>query len=157
VRAVLDAGPLIHLSWIDQLDLLPSLFDELIIPVGVRDEVLAAPAGTLGLAAIRQSLSGGWLQVQTPSLAVPEDLTVLLDRGEAEALHLTVEIKADIFVSDDAAARREAARRQIEVVGTIGILAQCRELGLIPEMLPYLLELRRLGQWISQALLDDSR
>jgi len=27
MRAVANAGPLIHLSWIDQLDLVPALFE----------------------------------------------------------------------------------------------------------------------------------
>ncbi len=113
MRAVSDAGPLIHLSWIDQLALLDRLFEEVIVPPAVRDEVLASPAGTLGL-----------------------------DR---------------ILITDDAPARAEAARRGLGVVGTVGVLTQARDQGLIATALPLLLELRRLGQWMSEALLQTVR
>jgi predicted nucleic acid-binding protein len=42
VRAVSDAGPIIHLSWIGQLELLEGLFEEVLVPEAVRDEVLPA-------------------------------------------------------------------------------------------------------------------
>ncbi|MBI4306814.1 MAG: hypothetical protein HY678_10895 [Chloroflexi bacterium] len=35
MRAVTDAGPLIHLSWLDRLDLFHLLFDEVIAPAAV--------------------------------------------------------------------------------------------------------------------------
>lgn len=38
MRVVSNAGPIIHLSWIDRLSLLPQLFEEVLVPVAVRDE-----------------------------------------------------------------------------------------------------------------------
>ena len=40
MRAVSDAGTLIHLSWIQQVDLLERIFEEVFVPPAVRDEVL---------------------------------------------------------------------------------------------------------------------
>jgi predicted nucleic acid-binding protein len=40
VRAVSNAGPIIHRSWIDRLDLLAAPFEEVLMPSAVREEVL---------------------------------------------------------------------------------------------------------------------
>lgn len=151
MRAVSDAGPLIHLSWIDQLSLLKRLFDEVIVSPAVRDEVLAPPQGTRGLDVIQRAFAEDWLRVVT--LTAPLRAVDALDRGEAEALVLAEEIGADLLITDDAPARLEARRRGLGVVGTVGILTRARDQGLIPAALPLLLELRRLGQWMSEGLL----
>src|SRR6266545_7538515 len=102
MRAVSDAGPLIHLSWIDQLALLDRLFEEVIVPPAVRDEVLASPAGTLGLDRIQRAFAEGWLQVTAPArpLRLARSVADSLDRGEAEALLLAEEIRADLLITD---------------------------------------------------------
>jgi uncharacterized protein len=138
MRAVSDAGPLIHLSWIDQLGLLEQLFEEVIVPPAVRDEVLASPAGTLGLDRIQRVFAEGWLQVGEPTepLRLTQSTAASLDRGEAQALFLAEEIGADLLITDDAPARAEAARRGLGVVGTVGVLTQARDRGLVPAALP---------------------
>lgn len=157
MRAVADAGPLIHLSWIDHLHLLPLLFDRVMLPPTVRDEVLSPPSGTLGLERIQQAIVDGTLQlieVSRPS----DDLSVeALDAGEQAALDLALEIDADIVLSDDAHAREAASRRGFLVMGTVGILGKAREMGLVPATYPLLLELRRNGQWLSDDLLETVR
>lgn len=57
MTAVADSGPLIHLSWIDRLDFLELLFDEVIVPTAVRDEVLVSPADTIGLDRLEQAFA----------------------------------------------------------------------------------------------------
>lgn len=54
-----------------------------------------------------------------------------LGPGEAEALALAEEIKADLILLDDRAARVEALRRGLLVTGTIGVLLDAAEHGLI--------------------------
>lgn len=53
MRAVSNAGPIIHPSWVDRLDPLTELFEEILVPAAVRDEVLRAGDDVLGVAAIR--------------------------------------------------------------------------------------------------------
>jgi hypothetical protein len=104
---------------------------------------------------IQQAFAEGWLQVRR--LADPMPLTVAgtdaLGRGEAEAMLLAEEFKADLLITDDALARADAMRRGLAVVGTVGVLTQARDEGFIHAALPLLLESRRLGEWISEALL----
>ena len=157
-RVVLDAGPVIHLSWLHRLDLLPALFEEVLIPPAVRDEVLASPGGTLGLDAIRDALDRGGLAVrEQPAEAPPAAGAPVLGAGEAEAIALAVAVTADLFLSDDATARRTAAARGLAVTGTIGVLKAGRERGLVDAVLPHVLELRRLGLWMSESLIEAVR
>jgi predicted nucleic acid-binding protein len=64
VRAVADAGPLIRFSWIDRLDLLGELFDEVLIPVGVWREVVPPGATFPGVEAIVAARARGWFRVR---------------------------------------------------------------------------------------------
>ena len=64
MRAVSDAGPLIHLSWISHLDLLNALFDEVLVPAAVRDEVSRAKPALPGVADLHRAFAGGSLQVR---------------------------------------------------------------------------------------------
>ena len=124
MRAVSDAGPLIHLSWIDQLTLLERLFEEVVVPPAVRDEVLTPPQGTRGLEGIQRAFAEGWLQVTAPTrpLRLTRGALDALDRGEAEALVLAEQLGADLLITDDGPARAQARRRGLGVVGTLGIL-----------------------------------
>jgi predicted nucleic acid-binding protein len=154
VRAVADAGPLIHLSWINHLDLLPRIFEDVIVPTTVRDEVLAAPPGTIGLDHIQRALAGGRLRIVETS---SDDGSKDLGAGERAALRIAEDGGADLMLSDDTLARAEASRRGVNVMGTIGILLKGRDQGLIAAAFPLLLELRRHGQWLSDELLQAVR
>ena len=64
MRAVTNAGPLIHLSWIGHLNLLPAVFAEVLVPPAVQDEVLRADSDVLGLVALREAFAADWLKVR---------------------------------------------------------------------------------------------
>lgn len=93
---------------VHRLDLLGKLFEEVLLPPAVRDEVLAAPPGTLGLDEIQAALAQGWLKVQEPRAPGVEALSALggTGPGETQAISLAGERAANLFVTDDLAARR---------------------------------------------------
>lgn len=158
MRAVSNAGPLIHLSWLGRLDLLHELFAEILVPTGVRDEVLRAGPEIPGVAAIRDAFAAGWLTVQpvvdtTAVLA----LTTELDRGESEAIVLMREAAADVLLLDERRARARATQEGLPITGTIGILRLARDRGLIPAVAPLLAELRRSGFRIGAELVERIR
>jgi len=64
---VCNTGPLIALAVVHRLDLLHALFEEVLIPEKVRDELLA---GTRGRDEIKDALSTGWLR-STPVMPPP--------------------------------------------------------------------------------------
>lgn len=156
MRAVFDAGPLIHLSWIDQLQLLHVVFDRVLIPSVVRDEVLRPNDDIRGIAAVRNLFASEMIEVRNLSdAAVAEGLVGFLDRGEAAAIALMREVSADILVLDDGRARYEALRQGIPITGTIGILRRARDREVLPAVTPYLIQLRQYGFWISDAVFNQ--
>lgn len=158
MRVVTDAGPLIHISWIDRLDLFPLLFDKVVAPVAVRDEVLRADPDIPGSAALREAFAAGWLTVQPVGDKANVDLLrATLDRGEAEAIVLMRETKADLILLDERRARRYATQQGLSLTGTVGVLRTARDRGLIPAVLPSLVELRRRGFRISAEMEERIR
>jgi predicted nucleic acid-binding protein len=158
VSAVADAGPLIHLSWIDRLDLLPALFDRVAVPPAVRDEVLRAAPDVPGVAALRAAFAAGWLVVRP--LAAPADVEPLLaelDRGEPEAIALMGEARADVLLLDERRGRAHAQRLGLPTTGTLGVLRLARDRGLVPGVAPLLDELRRRGFRIGADLVERIR
>ncbi len=62
MRAVSDAGPLIHLCWNDRLDVLEGLFEAVLVPPAVQQEVLLAGLQIMGVAALRAAFVDGLLK-----------------------------------------------------------------------------------------------
>lgn len=156
MRAVANAGPLIHLSWIGRLDLLPVLFNEVLVPLAVQDEVLRGGPDVLGREALRAAFATDWLRVRTvaDSSAVAA-LRTDLDRGEAEAIVLMQEAGADLLLLDDRRARGTARRQGLPLTGTIGVLRLARDHELLTVVMPLLDELRRHGFRISRDVVEQ--
>ena len=60
--------------------------------------------------------------------------TELLGRGEAEALLLAQELKAQLLLTDDRKARLAARRLQIPCIGLVGMVVHAKQLGKIPSV-----------------------
>ena len=60
-----------------------------------------------------------------------DTIPTTLGSGEREVLALAEELRADLVLVDDQAARLEARRRHLRVTGTLGILRSAAELGMI--------------------------
>lgn len=120
MRAIVNATPLISLALLDRLDILRALFDQVIVPTAVYDEVVTNALGRPGAVLIR---CADWLQVMTPS-AVPtiEPMLLGLDTGETQVLLLAREMNPDWVLIDERLARRVAHSMDLPVKGTLGIL-----------------------------------
>jgi predicted nucleic acid-binding protein len=108
---VSNATALIHLSRINKLSLLKALFSKVIIPRAVYSEV--AVPGAVGYEEIVRGVREGWIMVKDvrDRMSVYE-LTPLLHRGEAEAIVLAEEAKADYLIVDERVARYMAPHRE---------------------------------------------
>ena len=150
---VADAGPIIHLSLIGRIDLLPSLFGRLVVPEMVYREVVEAGEGLPGSTELRD---GTWFELapHDPRADLFRLLRAQLDPGEAAALWLAAARKADLVLSDDRQARVAAESLGISVRGTVGLLVQAKRQGHLSEVSPLLLELRSRGVWISDSLIE---
>jgi len=127
---VSNATALIHLSRIKKLSLLRDLFSKVIIPRAVYSEV--AVPGEMGYEEIVKGVQEKWIIVQDIRDRMSAyELTPLLHRGEAEAIILAEEARADYLIVDERVARHIAASRGIRVVGILGILSLCVKFNLI--------------------------
>jgi len=149
---IADTSPLNYLISIGNIDILPQLYDRIVIPPAVLLEL-----GNPGAPdAVRQWIQQppAWLHIQapqqTPDVAL---LEAKLGPGEHEAILLAEEVNADEVVIDELRGRRQAARRQIRVTGTIGVLRAAVKIGLL-DLLEALERLRRTNFRIDNEFLD---
>lgn len=150
---VSDAGPLIYLGGVGQLPLLRDLFGRVVVPQQVWDEVVGAGTDLPGSAAVA---AASWIDVRTPApSSLTERLVRVLDEGEAAAIGLCHELKADLLLCDDLEARRVAVAEGIRVVGTLGLLVRGKRVGLLNAVGPILTAMVALGLRVSPDLVDE--
>ena len=149
---VADTSPINYLICIDEIGLLPMLFGQIVVPPAVLRELSHSGAPERVRSWIAQPPA--WLHVQAPAQTFDTAfLTASLDAGEQEALLLAIELSADRVIIDDMAARREAERLHLTVMGTIGILRAASALGLV-DLRDALTHLRRTSFHLSRKLFD---
>jgi predicted nucleic acid-binding protein len=130
IVVVADTSPLNYLIQIHCQDLLPALYERVLVPPAVIAE-LDHPATP---AAVRTWLAHKpeWIvlgRLQSPSdtlQALPE-----LDPGEREAIQLALDTHADLLLMDEKLGVRLARRRGLKVIGTLGVLVQGANNGLV--------------------------
>lgn len=147
--AVADTSPLCYLTLIGELELLPRLFGQVLLPEAVRAELLHDDAP----AAVRAWTSNlpSWITVDSETGVAAFGLEKL-QAGERAAILLAESMKADIIILDEKAARRVAAERGLRVTGTLGVLGEAATRGLV-ELAPAIDRLRTTTFRSSPALL----
>lgn len=147
---VSDTSPLNYLARIQRLDLFPAVFGSVVIPQAVAAELshAAAPSIVRELVGNRPS----WLEIRA---AVRIDPALKwLGRGEAEAIILAEELRADFLLVDDLDARREAAQRRLRLTGTLGVLELAARRGLV-DLAGSIAQLRAIGFRISESAVQE--
>jgi predicted nucleic acid-binding protein len=147
---VSDNSPLSLLIRIGQIEVLPQLFQHVLIPPEVATEMNHPKAPT----ELRSFMSAlpAWLTVQTTLAPLP---LPHLDPGEAAAISLAAELKAALLI-DELDGRNEAQARGLTVIGAIGVLERAANLGLIPNLAKVHARIRNLRFHISESLLQSS-
>jgi predicted nucleic acid-binding protein len=155
--AVSNTSPILNLAIIGHLDLLQRQFDEIWIPQAVEQE-LRIEEELPGSAAVHAAMKAGWLQTRSiENLPFFEVLARELDRGEAEAIVLAVETRANRILLDEREARRVATTLHLPVTGVLGILLRAYQSGQLASPLPELLNALRVeaGFRLADALVNQ--
>jgi len=137
---VSDTSVLHYLSVTRQFNCLPKLFGQIFIPPAVWNEInhVELPVHSL----VTNAIAAGWLKVQSPHDAqTVRSLLFSLGAGESEAIVLATELQASLLLIDDLDGRITAQKLNLQVMGTVGILARARKNGLIQQLKPLLDEL----------------
>ena len=148
---VCNSGPLIALAGIGQLELLPKLYCSILTPSAVQLEITGARQFSHQTAIF----SVAWLKVQGLTGPLDPLLSSELGPGEAEVIALAHELRAGRVLMDERKGRRIATLVYgLTVTGTGGILLQAKRTGLVTEIRPLLVAMKKNGYFLSDRLLE---
>ena len=151
-RAVINSGPLVALSLAGRLDLLPALFGEFWIPDLVFSEVAIAGLGRPGADALTDER---WTSHVCPSPEPDPLLIAELDPGEAAVIALARSLTPCLAIIDEKRGRKIAHQVYgLPVKGTAGLLVEAYRRGLLSDVRATLLDLKRAGYFLSEAVIE---
>jgi uncharacterized protein len=128
---VSDTSAVTSLLQIGRAQLLADLYEHVAIPAAVERELRCHhPILPVFLSVSRV--------VDTTAVA---RLQLEIDRGEAEAIVLAKEIKADALLIDERIGRAVALREGVPIIGLVGVLIAAKRSALIPSLANLLDEL----------------
>lgn len=83
-----------------------------------------------------------------------------IDKGEASAIALAIELSDSVIILDDYKARKLAESLGIQNIGTIGIIIKAKRQGVIESIKPFLQKIRqtdfRISEEIEKRALEES-
>jgi predicted nucleic acid-binding protein len=126
MTVVTDTTPINYLLAIGETDILPQLFETVVIPETVRQEFCSASAPERNRRWIA-SLPEGFRIVGARHF----DEAINLDGGEKEAICLASELHADALLMDERKGRKIATDIGLVVVGTLGVLEKAATRGFL--------------------------
>jgi len=136
---VSDTTCLILLDKLNLLFILKELFEEITITPEIEKEY-------------GQPLPEWIKVVDVQNKVYSTMLLSTIDAGEASAIALAMEKQNCLLILDDNKARKAAARLGIDYIGTLGLLVEAKEAGLIPVVKPILARIKMTNFRIAENL-----
>ena len=136
---IADTSCLISLHKIESLHILKNLFGEVCVTTEIQIE-------------FGENLPE-WIKIKNPIES--EELTLLkslLDRGEATALALALQVENSIVIIDELKGRSIASSMGIRTTGTIGVLILAKDRKLIKDLIGVIDKMKEDGFRISKQL-----
>jgi len=131
----------------------PEVAAPLVIPQPVATEICQSREVD---EAVRWIKGAGEQFIQPSPLELPDLIKTGIGPGERSVISWAVANPGFIAVLDDRQARLTARRRGVPSLGTVGVVLELKRAGLIPEVRSHLLEIRRVGGYLSDALFDEA-
>lgn len=137
---VCNTLPISNLAVIGQLLLLQQVYNHIVIPNAVAEEIARVASIYVQAASVP---SQPWITIQS----VKDTTTVQrlkikkLDAGESEAIALALELKAELLIIDEQLGRNLATKEGLNITGLIGVLLEAKHKNLIAKVKPILDEL----------------
>jgi len=134
-----DTSCLILLDKIDELTILNKLFGIVTTTSEVAEE-------------FGQPLPS-WIQVQEPSDKNYQTIIeASVDKGEASAIALAIELDDCLLIIDDLKGRKFANQLGLTIIGTIGVIVDAKLAGIIPSVKPILEKIKATNFRITEQL-----
>ena len=148
---VADTSPLVYLFYIDQIDLLPQLLGNVIVPAAVHTELCHPGAPAIVRDWARQPRS--WVKVHPVALIADPSLRSL-GAGERAALALASELPADLILIDERKGTSVALSKGFEDIGTLGVLSLAARRGLV-DLADSFARLKRTNFRYTEKVMDE--
>lgn len=144
---VSDTSCLILLEKIEELNLLHKLYGQVTITPEIAEE-------------FDKNLPY-WVKIKSPANKIYQQiLEASLDKGEASAIALAIELRNSILVIDDLKGRKYAEKVGLTITGSLGIIVQTKKSGKISSVKPYLKKIKntdfRISDELTNTVLIDS-
>ena len=135
---VSNTSPLCYLTLIGHAEVMPKLYGNVHATQKVLEELRHpnAPPSVRNWA----TSPPNWLKIHSNPEELDQTLAAL-DPGERTALRLSEQLRSDVVLLDESAARALAVQRGLKVSGTLGVLCDAAQAGLLK--LPAALDLLR--------------
>ena len=126
---IVDTSCLVLLHKIEELNILKNLFEKIYITSEIKKE-------------FGEGLPK-WIKIEDPKDDnYQKVLEIEIDKGEASALALSIDLPNSIIVLDDHKARKVASKINLSYTGTFGILLRAKKNGIIKELKPIVEKIR---------------
>lgn len=151
MELVCNASPMIFLSKIDLVHVLPQINGKLSIPFGVYQEIKG-----------QNDAASEWVEKHKNKYVIELDTIPKiieswdLGRGETEVIAYAYSKKNVKVALDDKAARNCAASLGVDIIGTIGLILMANRRRLIKNPVVYLEKLKETGFRISDDLFQHA-
>ncbi|MDB5009138.1 MAG: hypothetical protein JWP45_3531 [Mucilaginibacter sp.] len=136
---IADTSCFIILANINELDLLHKVFENII----TTPEIASEYGNELPV----------WVNIKSAAdIQKQQILETQVDKGEASAIALALDIPGCMIIVDDLEARLLAQKLNILITGTLGVILQAKLMGLIPSIKPLLNKIRQTNFRLSNTL-----
>ncbi|MBW4679503.1 MAG: DUF3368 domain-containing protein [Microcoleus vaginatus WJT46-NPBG5] len=148
---VINTAPLISLvAAVGDLTLLQSLYDQVLVPFEVCQEILAGGSSSFAVAEFEAAF---WLQKWQNPLNISPLLLNSLDRGEAAVIQLAMNENITTVCIDETAGRRIARLSGLSLTGSIGILLRAKREGYLISMKEAIQRMTNKGIRLSETVI----
>jgi len=150
MTVISNTTPFIALAAIDQLALLPTLYTSVIVPQAVVKEVEFG-----GKIYVPNLTLLDWISVVPDEISQYGHFPFQLDDGERQVILNAIKMQASLVLLDDRLARNIAEYLGLKVKGTLGVLAEAKQKGLISSFRELAMAMKVQGLRYSQRLIDE--
>ncbi|KPV63775.1 MAG: hypothetical protein AOA65_1184 [Candidatus Bathyarchaeota archaeon BA1] len=160
MKIVLNSMVTIHLAKLSILEQFTNMFDEVIIPKKVFEEIIREgyEKGYSNSIVAEKLIKKGLIKVVASSSeqALKELEAFGLKEGEAEAVAIYFQEKADRMASDNSTVRKNRLILNLNLIGTPAIIYSLFEKGIIEKAktIECLIELKKIG-WFKPDIIDS--
>jgi len=151
-RLVINTGPILAIiAGTGDLELLRSLYKQVLVPYEVCQEVLAGGVADFGIPEFNRA---DFLDKRNQPTQIQAYLRNSLDLGESSVIQLAIDEEIQTICIDEAIGRRIARLNELTVTGSLGILVRAKNEGHSLLIRDAIQRMQVHGVWLSERVIN---